>query len=185
MAPVLINVLTIFSFFNLKSFVPLLPKNRHMFPCSPKPLGDPLDSNPTWSSENFFSSSKQLSLHDFKTYKKRTILCGEDPSFAVCHGRVAECEFFFYSLKSEVRERFLLYLQDGFKALLDLEEEFLRSLQLAPSRVHNVLRNVGNFPLIITTNMDELLERFLWKTGNRGEKIRLDQVSRLLLLYFL
>ncbi|XP_044172268.1 uncharacterized protein LOC122956648 [Acropora millepora] len=67
--------------------------------------------------------------------------------------------------------------EDGFKALLDLEEKFLRSLQLAPSRVHNVLRNVGNFPLIITTNMDELLERFLWKTGNRGEKIRLDQIS--------
>ena len=62
--------------------------------------------------------------------------------------------------------------------MLDLEEKFLRSLQVAPSRVHNVLRNVGNFPLIITTNMDELLERFLWKTGNRGETIRLDQVSR-------
>ena len=98
---------------------------------------------------------------------------------------MAEFEFSFYSLKSEVRESFLLYMQDGFKALLNLEEKFLRSLQLAPSRVHNVLRNVGNFPLIITTNMDELLERFLWKTENRGEKIRLDQVSRLLLLYFL
>ncbi|XP_015774992.1 PREDICTED: uncharacterized protein LOC107353184 [Acropora digitifera] len=67
--------------------------------------------------------------------------------------------------------------KDGFKALLDLEEKFLRSLQLGPSRVHNVLRNVGNFPLIITTNMDELLERFLWKTENPGEKIRLDQIS--------
>ncbi|XP_067026413.1 uncharacterized protein [Acropora muricata] len=67
--------------------------------------------------------------------------------------------------------------EDGFKALLDLEEKFLRSLQLAPSRVHNVLRNVGNFPLIMTTNMDELLERFLWKTRNSGEKIRLDQIS--------
>ena len=111
-------------------------------------------------------------------------MCGEDPSFAVCHGKMVECEFSFWSPKSEVREKFLLYLQDGFKALLDLEEKFLRSLQLGPSRVLNVLRNVGNFPLIITTNMDELLERFLWKTENPGEKIRLDQVSRLLLLYF-
>lgn len=61
-------------------------------------------------------------------------------------------------------------------AILDLERRFLGSLQQAPSRVHNVLRNVGKFPLIITTNMDELLERFLWKAGNGGEKIRLDQV---------
>lgn len=92
-----------------------------------------------------------------------------------CHGRMPECELSLYSLKSEFRESSLLYLQDGFKALLDLEENFL---QQAPSRVHNVLRNVGKFPLIITTNMDELLERFLWKTGNGGEKIRLDQVRR-------
>ena len=90
-------------------------------------------------------------------------------------GRLPECELSLYSLKSEVRESSLLYLQDGFKALLDLEEKYL---QQAPSRVHNVLRNVGKFPLIITTNMDELLERFLWKTGNGGEKIRLDQVRR-------
>ena len=68
--------------------------------------------------------------------------------------------------------------QEGFKALLDLEEKFLRNLQQAPSRVHNALRNVGKFPLTITTNMDELLERFLWKAGNGGEKLRLDQVSR-------
>ena len=86
--------------------------------------------------------------------------------------------FLYILSKSEFRESSLLYLQDGFKALLDLEEKFLRSLQQAPSRVHNVLRNVGKFPLIITTNMDELLERFLWKTGNGGEKIRLDQVRR-------
>ena len=26
--------------------------------------------------------------------------------------------------------------------------------------------------------MDELLERFLWKTGNGGEKLRLDQVGK-------
>lgn len=67
-------------------------------------------------------------------------------------------------------------LQEGVKALLDLEEKFLGNLQQTPSRVHNALRNVGKFPLIITTNMDELLECFLWKTGNGGEKLRLDQV---------
>ncbi|XP_015766245.1 PREDICTED: tyrosine-protein kinase Fer-like isoform X3 [Acropora digitifera] len=67
--------------------------------------------------------------------------------------------------------------EDRFKALLDLEEGFLARHQLAQSRVHNVLRNVGKFPLMITTNMDELLEKFLWKTGNGGEKIRLDQIS--------
>ena len=71
-----------------------------------------------------------------------------------------------------------LNLQKGTNALLDLEDKFLRDLQQAPSRVHNALRNVGKFPLIITTNMDELLERFLWKTGNGGEKLRLDQVGK-------
>lgn len=68
-------------------------------------------------------------------------------------------------------------LQKGVKALFDLEEAFLGNLQQTPSRVHNALRNVGKFPLIISTNMDELLERFLWKTGNGGEKLRLDQAS--------
>ena len=68
-------------------------------------------------------------------------------------------------------------LQKGVKALFGLEDTFLGNLQQAPSRVHNALRNVGKFPLIITTNMDELLERFLWKTGNGGEKLRLDQVG--------
>lgn len=72
----------------------------------------------------------------------------------------------------------LINLQKGVKTLFDLEEKFLGNLQQAPSRVHNALRNVGRFPLIITTNMDELLERFLWKTGNGGEKLRLDQVGR-------
>ncbi|XP_068731509.1 uncharacterized protein [Montipora capricornis] len=67
--------------------------------------------------------------------------------------------------------------KDGLKTLLDIEEKFLGTLHQAPSRVHNVLRNVGKFPLLITTNMDELLERFLWKTGNGGEKVRLDQIS--------
>ncbi|PFX18639.1 Serine/threonine-protein kinase Nek6 [Stylophora pistillata] len=67
------------------------------------------------------------------------------------------------------------FLEKGTNALIDLEEKFLRDLQQAPSRVHNALRNVGKFPLIITTNMDELVERFLWKTGNGGEKLRLDQ----------
>ena len=43
--------------------------------------------------------------------------------------------------------------------------------------MHDALRNVGKFPLVITTNMDDLLERFLWKGGNVGEKVRLDQVS--------
>lgn len=71
-----------------------------------------------------------------------------------------------------------LNFQKGTNALLDLEDKFLRDLQQAPSRVHNALRNVGKFPLIITTNMDELLERFLWKTGNGGEKLRLDQVGK-------
>ena len=73
---------------------------------------------------------------------------------------------------------FISYLkQSGVKELLNAEEKYLENLQQAPSRFHNALRNVGNFPFIITTNMDELLERFLWKTGNGGEKIRLDQVS--------
>ena len=72
-----------------------------------------------------------------------------------------------------------LNLQKGTNALIDLEEKFLRDLQQAPSRVHNALRNVGKFPLIITTNMDELVERFLWKTGNGGEKLRLDQVGKM------
>ncbi|XP_073247828.1 uncharacterized protein [Porites lutea] len=67
--------------------------------------------------------------------------------------------------------------QNGVKELLNAEEKYLENLQQAPSRIHNALRNVGNFPFIITTNMDELLERFLWKTGNGGEKIRLDQIS--------
>ena len=69
------------------------------------------------------------------------------------------------------------FLQTGIESLFNLENTFLGNLQMAPSRVHNVLRNVGKFPLIITTNMDELLERFLWKTGNGGEKLRLDQVG--------
>ena len=30
-----------FSSSNLYSFVPLFPKDRLLFPCSPKPLGDP------------------------------------------------------------------------------------------------------------------------------------------------
>lgn len=72
---------------------------------------------------------------------------------------------------------FRIYKQNGVKELLNAEEKYLENLQQAPSRIHNALRNVGNFPFIITTNMDELLERFLWKTGNGGEKIRLDQVS--------
>ncbi|XP_044174421.1 uncharacterized protein LOC122958076 [Acropora millepora] len=67
--------------------------------------------------------------------------------------------------------------EDGIKALMDLQEGYLARHQLAPQRVHNALRYLGKFPLIITTNMDELLERFLWKTGNGGEKIRLDQIS--------
>ena len=71
-----------------------------------------------------------------------------------------------------------LNLQKGTNALLDLEDKFLRDLEQAPSRFHNALRNVGKFPLIITTNMDELLERFLWRTGNGGEKLRLDQVGK-------
>ena len=74
--------------------------------------------------------------------------------------------------------RIFFYLQDGIKALMDLQEGYLARHQLAPQSVHNALRYVGKFPLIITTNMDELLERFLWKTGNGGEKIRLDQVRR-------
>ena len=69
------------------------------------------------------------------------------------------------------------FSQTGIKSLLNLEHTYLGNLQLAPSRVHNALRNVGKFPLIITTNMDELLERFLWKTGSGGEKLRLDQVG--------
>ena len=77
---------------------------------------------------------------------------------------------------------FRIYKQNGVKELLNAEEKYLENLQQAPSRIHNALRNVGNFPFIITTNMDELLERFLWKTGNGGEKIRLDQVSRIYVL---
>ncbi|KAJ7374341.1 60S acidic ribosomal protein P1 [Desmophyllum pertusum] len=81
------------------------------------------------------------------------------------------------AIRSKIVDGSWYYSLKGVKTLFDLEEKFLGNLQQAPSRVHNALRNVGKFPLIITTNMDELLERFLWKTGNGGEKLRLDQIS--------
>ncbi|XP_073233665.1 uncharacterized protein [Porites lutea] len=67
--------------------------------------------------------------------------------------------------------------EKGVDSLFDLEDKFLANIQQAPSRVHDALRNVGKFPVIITTNMDDLLERFLWKAGNVGDKVRLDQIS--------
>ncbi|CAH3188203.1 unnamed protein product [Porites lobata] len=67
--------------------------------------------------------------------------------------------------------------EKGVDTLFDLEDKFLANIQQAPSRVHDALRNVGKFPVIITTNMDDLLERFLWKAGNVGDKVRLDQAS--------
>lgn len=58
-----------------------------------------------------------------------------------------------------------------------VDAHFLGNIDEAPSRVHNALRNVGKFPLIITTNMDDLLERFIWMSGNGGETLQLDQVG--------
>ena len=58
-----------------------------------------------------------------------------------------------------------------------MDAHFLGNIDEAPSRVHNALRNVGKFPLIITTNMDDLLERFIWKSENGGETLQLDQVG--------
>ena len=58
-----------------------------------------------------------------------------------------------------------------------VDAHFLGNIDEAPSRVHNALRNVRKFPLIITTNMDDLLERFIWKSGNAGETLQLDQVG--------
>lgn len=72
---------------------------------------------------------------------------------------------------------FIFPQQKGVDTLFDLEDKFLANIEQAPSRVHDALRNVGKFPVIITTNMDDLLERFLWKAGNVGDKVRLDQAS--------
>ncbi|XP_062509470.1 uncharacterized protein LOC134185648 isoform X2 [Corticium candelabrum] len=51
------------------------------------------------------------------------------------------------------------------------------SLENQRSKEHEYLRMLGRFPLILTTNLDQLIERFLWKSGPRRETVRLDQVE--------
>ncbi|XP_019614926.1 PREDICTED: uncharacterized protein LOC109462774 [Branchiostoma belcheri] len=75
-------------------------------------------------------------------------------------------------------------IQNGISGLAQLESDFMTNLPQRPAKVHNVLRTLGTFPLILTTNQDELLERLLWGRGSLGfalgEKIRLDQVGQVM-----
>ncbi|XP_019639598.1 PREDICTED: uncharacterized protein LOC109481453, partial [Branchiostoma belcheri] len=75
-------------------------------------------------------------------------------------------------------------IQSGISGLAQLESDFMKNLPQRPAKVHNVLRTLGTFPLILTTNQDELLERLLWGRGSLGsalgEKIRLDQVGQVM-----
>ena len=61
--------------------------------------------------------------------------------------------------------------------LLEKEEQYVMSLENQRSKEHEYLRMLGRFPLILTTNLDQLIERFLWKSGPRRETVRLDQAS--------
>nr|XP_006822521.1 PREDICTED: uncharacterized protein LOC102809990 [Saccoglossus kowalevskii] len=63
--------------------------------------------------------------------------------------------------------------------LITKEQSYLGKQQHGQSRFHSVLRALGKFPLIITTNLDELLERFLWNNGTDGEKMCLNQIAKL------
>ncbi|XP_070571493.1 uncharacterized protein [Ptychodera flava] len=63
--------------------------------------------------------------------------------------------------------------------LARMETEYVRQQPQGQSRFHNVLRTLGKFPLIITTNLDELLERLLWNSGIHGDRLYLNQVSKL------
>ncbi|XP_019634960.1 PREDICTED: uncharacterized protein LOC109477939 [Branchiostoma belcheri] len=64
--------------------------------------------------------------------------------------------------------------------LKKLEEDYLQRLEDRPSLPHVALRTLGRFPLILTTNMDCLVERLVWAPqGIVGEALRLDQLSLL------
>eukprot|EP00058_Branchiostoma_floridae_P021711 XP_002607201.1 hypothetical protein BRAFLDRAFT_68002 [Branchiostoma floridae] len=61
--------------------------------------------------------------------------------------------------------------------LKKLEEDYLQRLGERPSLPHASLRTLGRFPIILTTNMDCLVERLVWAPqGIVGEALRLDQV---------
>ncbi|KAI8508149.1 hypothetical protein Bbelb_143890 [Branchiostoma belcheri] len=75
-------------------------------------------------------------------------------------------------------------VQDGSEVnpekLKKLEEDYLQRLEDRPSPPHVALRTLGRFPLILTTNMDCLVERLVWAPqGIVGEALRLDQLSLL------
>ncbi|XP_071950170.1 uncharacterized protein [Antedon mediterranea] len=63
----------------------------------------------------------------------------------------------------------------------DLENRYIRdnAPEARQSRFHGAIRMLGKVPIIFTTNIDELLEHFLWKSGTDGDKITLEQVARL------
>ncbi len=63
------------------------------------------------------------------------------------------------------------------QAVGELEKQYIESQPQKQSRIHNILRTVGTFPVILTTNLDHLLERFYWKSGADGDKLRVDQVN--------
>ncbi|XP_078656912.1 uncharacterized protein LOC144903017 isoform X2 [Branchiostoma floridae x Branchiostoma belcheri] len=75
-------------------------------------------------------------------------------------------------------------VQDGSEVnpekLKKLEEDYLQRQEDRPSLPHVALRTLGRFPLILTTNMDCLVERLVWAPqGIVGEALRLDQLSLL------
>ncbi|XP_019615063.1 PREDICTED: uncharacterized protein LOC109462867 [Branchiostoma belcheri] len=64
--------------------------------------------------------------------------------------------------------------------LKKLEEDYLQRLEDRPSLPHVALRTLGRFPLILTTNMDCLVERLVWAPqGIVGEALRIDQLNLL------
>jgi serine/threonine protein kinase len=68
-------------------------------------------------------------------------------------------------------------LQEMADSIFAKEEEYILSLPNHRSKEHDHLRMLGRFPLILTTNLDLLIERLLWKSGPRRESLRLDQVG--------
>ncbi|CAH1274277.1 Hypp5286 [Branchiostoma lanceolatum] len=64
--------------------------------------------------------------------------------------------------------------------LKKLEEDYLQRLGDRPSLSHAALRTLGRFPVIVTTNMDCLVERLVWAPqGIVGECLRIDQLNLL------
>ncbi|KAI8508137.1 60S acidic ribosomal protein P1 [Branchiostoma belcheri] len=90
----------------------------------------------------------------------------------------------YRSQQQTFRRNIYTYKANGISGLTQLESDFMKNLPQRPAKVHNVLRTLGTFPLILTTNQDELLERLLWGRGSLGsalgEKIRLDQVGQVM-----